>query len=77
MTKLTLLLIRFYQKYLSFDSGLLRYLVPGATCRFDPHCSEYSYQAITRYGILHGSILGFKRFLRCRPGHPGGFDPVP
>lgn len=77
MKSIFLLLIRFYQRYLSFDSGLFRTILPSAgTCRFIPHCSQYLYQAVQKYGILHGSYLGFKRFIRCHPGSPGGFDPI-
>lgn len=76
MRKLALALIRLYQKYLSFDTGLLHLLFPGSSCRYSPRCSEYTYQAIQKYGILVGSVLGFKRIIRCRPGHPGGVDPL-
>ena len=64
-----LFLIRVYQAVLS------PFL--GPSCRFSPSCSEYAYQAITRYGPLKGSILSVKRICRCHPFHPGGFDPVP
>ncbi|OGD06009.1 membrane protein insertion efficiency factor YidD [Candidatus Amesbacteria bacterium RIFOXYB1_FULL_47_13] len=77
MRKLLLYLIRFYQKYLSFDTGFMHLLFPGSACRYTPRCSEYTYQAIVKYGILHGSVLGLKRILRCHPGRSGGFDPVP
>lgn len=77
MKFLPLILIRFYQRYLSFDTGLFRIFFPSVgTCRFSPRCSEYFYQAVAKYGILHGSLLGFKRLLRCHPGSPGGSDPV-
>jgi uncharacterized protein len=69
MRKLFLLSIRFYQKYLSFLNG------PN-TCRFTPRCSEYTYQAIDKYGILRGTILGARRILRCHPGSPAGSDPL-
>lgn len=49
----------------------------GAHCRFRPTCSEYFIQAVERYGALKGSFLGVKRILRCHPGNPGGYDPVP
>ncbi|WP_448576073.1 membrane protein insertion efficiency factor YidD [Thermomicrobium sp.] len=69
MTKLALLLIRFYQRFIS--PGL-----PPA-CRFYPSCSEYGYEAISRYGIIKGGVLTVRRLLRCHPFHPGGYDPVP
>ncbi|HEY3290609.1 MAG TPA: membrane protein insertion efficiency factor YidD [Anaerolineae bacterium] len=62
-------LIRFYQMTIS------RALPPS--CRFYPSCSEYTLQAITRYGVFKGGWLGVKRILRCHPFNPGGYDPVP
>jgi len=77
MKNLVLYLIRFYQKYLSFDSGVLKVLsLSNRTCRFNPSCSEYAYQAISRYGIILGSWKGTKRIFRCNPGYRGGNDPL-
>lgn len=77
MKKIILFLIRFYQKYLSFDSGLLKFLfLTDKACRFKPTCSEYAYQAISRYGIMAGSLLGLKRIIRCHPWSKGGNDPL-
>jgi len=49
----------------------------GQTCRFSPSCSNYSMQAIERYGFFKGVYLTATRRLRCHPCHPGGHDPVP
>jgi putative membrane protein insertion efficiency factor len=49
----------------------------GHGCKFTPTCSEYTGQAIERFGIANGLWLGTKRFLRCHPFSKGNFDPVP
>jgi uncharacterized protein len=68
--------ITFYQKTLSFDHGHLAKLFPFWGCRFYPTCSQYTYQAIEKYGIFKGIWLGFKRILRCTPLSKGGHDPL-
>lgn len=65
--KILIKLIEIYQKISS--------LTP-ATCRFVPTCSEYTKQAITKYGIFKGMWLGLKRIVKCHPFHPGGYDPL-
>ncbi|MBI5619367.1 membrane protein insertion efficiency factor YidD [Candidatus Gottesmanbacteria bacterium] len=78
MKRAFLAAIRFYQKYLSFDTGILKFLfLTDKACRFRPTCSEYSYQAIEHYGIIYGSWLGLRRIIRCHPWNKGGYDPVP
>jgi putative membrane protein insertion efficiency factor len=46
-------------------------------CRFTPTCSEYAAGAIRRHGLARGAVLAARRLARCRPGVPGGHDPVP
>ena len=71
-------LIRWYQKYFSPDHGLLfSHLYPGGCRKFYPTCSEYGYQAISRYGVVKGGWLALKRVLRCNPLTLGGIDEVP
>ena len=69
MKTLFLLLIRFYQKWISPA------LPP--TCRFYPTCSNYGLEAIEKHGAFKGGWLTIKRILKCHPFHPGGIDPVP
>ncbi len=65
--KLLIKLIELYQK--------LSKLKPPV-CRFSPTCSEYTKQAIEKYGIFKGMWLGLKRICKCHPFHPGGYDPL-
>lgn len=62
-------LINVYQKCIS--------PLIGPHCIYTPTCSQYTKEAIKKYGAFKGSVLGIKRILRCHPGHPGGYDPVP
>lgn len=62
-------LIRAYQLTLSP-------LLP-ASCRFHPSCSQYTLEAVRKYGAARGGWLGVRRLVRCHPWNPGGFDPVP
>jgi putative membrane protein insertion efficiency factor len=77
MRKLVLKLIRFYQKYLSPDRSWAKKLfLTDNVCRFTPTCSEYTYQAVEKYGAIKGCWLGLRRVLRCHPWSKGGYDPV-
>ena len=46
----------------------------GGQCRFYPTCSQYTIEAIEKYGILKGVAKGIARVAKCHPGHPGGID---
>ena len=75
MKIILILLIRFYQKILSLDTGLIGKLyLHKPTCRFYPRCSEYTIQAIKKYGVWRGLQLGFNRVSRCHPWNEGGID---
>ena len=64
-----LLLIKLYQL-------LLRPVMPSS-CRFYPTCSEYTHEAVERFGAIRGTMLGVIRISKCHPFNPGGLDPVP
>jgi hypothetical protein len=69
MKGIALELIRLYQLTLS--------QVMPPSCRFAPSCSQYTYEAISKFGFFKGVWLGTKRLVRCHPFRPGGYDPVP
>jgi len=69
MKRFALDLIRLYQLTLS--------QVMPPSCRFTPTCSQYTYEAILKYGFLKGVWLAVKRLARCHPFHSRGYDPVP
>jgi putative membrane protein insertion efficiency factor len=57
-----------------YKAAISPFLPPA--CRFEPSCSEYTRQAVVKYGALRGSWMGLKRILRCQPFCEGGHDPV-
>jgi putative membrane protein insertion efficiency factor len=68
LKRVPLALIRFYQKAIS--PGLPR------SCRFEPTCSHYAYDAIETYGTIRGMAMAVWRLLRCNPMNDGGYDPA-
>ena len=66
MKKIAIYLINFYQKHIS--------KLFGSKCRFYPTCSEYTKQAIDKYGIIKGIFKGFLRIIKCHPLSNGGVD---
>lgn len=69
VSKIFILLIRFYQ--LSISPML------GQNCRYSPTCSQYSIEAINKYGALKGGWIALKRIFSCHPWGGNGYDPVP
>ncbi len=68
MRSFFIFLINFYRKYIS--------PLKPPTCRFYPTCSEYSKEALEKYGVIKGGYLSVIRILKCHPFHPGGYDPL-
>ena len=63
-------LIRAYQLTIS--------RVLPSSCRFEPSCSQYGYEAISKYGLGRGGWMAAKRISRCHPFYHGNlYDPVP
>ena len=61
-------LLNWYQKYIS--------PAIGPHCKYQPTCSQYMIDAVTKYGVLKGGLMGIWRILRCNPFSKGGYDPV-
>ncbi|PIW36966.1 MAG: membrane protein insertion efficiency factor YidD [Candidatus Kerfeldbacteria bacterium CG15_BIG_FIL_POST_REV_8_21_14_020_45_12] len=70
MKKLILKLISLYKRFLSpVNRGIY-------SCRFTPSCADYTKEAVEKYGVIKGGLMGFWRVLRCNPWNKGGEDPV-
>ena len=71
MKNLLVKIIEWYQKHISLwlESKNIR-------CKFYPTCSEYTKQAIIKYGVIKGGFLGIIRILKCNPFSKGGYDPL-
>ena len=73
MNKVLIFLIKFYQKIISPPLEVLF----GKACRFTPTCSQYTMEALEKFGVSRGLTLGFKRFMKCHPWGGSGYDPIP
>ena len=71
MRKLIISLINLYQKGISplISSKNIH-------CKFYPTCSEYTKQAVEKYGVIKGGAKGIIRILKCNPFSKGGYDPL-
>ena len=71
MKNIFIKMINWYQKNISMwlESKNIR-------CKYYPTCSEYTKQAIDKYGVIKGVFLGILRILRCNPFSKGGYDPL-
>ena len=71
MEKIPIKIIKFYRK------SIAPWLKDrGVYCKYEPTCSEYTKQAIEKYGTVKGTLLGIKRILKCNPFSKGGYDPL-
>lgn len=73
MNVLIVLLIKLYRFFIS----PILVSIFGKACRFTPTCSQYTIEALEKFGTLKGLGLGVKRFLRCHPWGGLGYDPIP
>lgn len=69
LKNICIMLIGFYRKFIS--------PLKPPCCRFYPTCSQYAYEAYSKYGFVKGTYLSVRRILKCHPFHKGGYDPVP
>ena len=69
ISKILIGMVRWYQKYIS--------PAIGPHCKYQPTCSQYMIDAVTKYGPIKGTAMGIWRILRCNPFSRGGDDPVP
>ncbi|MBU0723207.1 membrane protein insertion efficiency factor YidD [Patescibacteria group bacterium] len=75
--KIIIFIIKTYQKILSPDTGLPNKIgVTRSTCQFFPTCSNYTIQAIEKYGTFLGLYKGFRRIIRCHPWQKNHIDPL-
>ncbi|MCL5435681.1 MAG: membrane protein insertion efficiency factor YidD [Patescibacteria group bacterium] len=67
--------ITIYQNIFSPDHGWLSGRHPFGYCRFYPSCSEYTFQAVEKFGVIQGSYLAIRRVLSCNPFSPPAYKP--
>ncbi len=67
MDKFIIKLINFYQKTPTRAHS---------SCVFIPTCSEYTKEAIIKYGLFLGVYKGILRVTRCHPWQKKHYDPL-
>jgi uncharacterized protein len=73
MKTFLLIILNLYKRLISPFLGVLF----GGACRFTPSCSQYTIEALEKFGVIKGLSLGLNRFLKCHPWGSFGYDPVP
>jgi len=73
VTKVLIFILKLYKRFVSPVAEALF----GKACRFTPTCSQYTMEALEKFGAKRGLTLGFKRFVKCHPWGGSGYDPVP
>lgn len=69
--------IRIYQKLFSFDHSFWARPEKFRVCIYYPSCSDFTIQAVDRFGVIRGLAMGTSRILRCNGFNKSGYDPVP
>lgn len=69
LRRIAVMLLDLYQRY-------IRIMLPSS-CRFIPSCSEYTKEAIVKFGFFKGTLKGMSRLLQCHPfSQKSGYDPI-
>lgn len=69
VNKIFIIIIQFYQLSIS--------PILGQNCRYTPTCSQYSIEALKKFGPIKGGWLSLKRIFSCHPWGGHDHDPVP
>ncbi|WP_029520424.1 membrane protein insertion efficiency factor YidD [Persephonella sp. IF05-L8] len=61
---------------IKFLKGYQKFISPiyPPSCRYYPTCSQYSIEAVEKYGVAKGLLKAIWRILRCNPFSKGGID---